>query len=441
MNRRELELAGQRLADAGQRLPRDLLGGPGQLFCYWEWRAQAGGSRLEEPLIHLDGGVRLERLRSSSARAEGWRFLVGAEPEDLELLSGRSRRPGSDREAAAAVERAFGEILRRVVESSTGLEQYAQSTRRGRSGALAVEFGAWARARAWCFVGQPPKSTWESGVRFRARPERGGELFEWSGACSEEGPWRNGSASGGPGFWSPEPSLEGGASDETLPQDYEGPAILLAPAASWWIHEMAHAAFEQDSVPRPGGGGGARIVEDPSAGCWPAGFAIDDRGHTAARSVLWDANGIHAPMPEGHFRRASLKAPARPSLSVTRLEVEASARIAPDLFSSNAPVITVARAGRYDPMSHELLLDVHAVRRQGSGLSAAPGNRFVLRVDVDSAWQNMVVIADDLGSPLGAASCARQGFMNAVMVGAPTVGLDCVRLSRSYVSKTKGLAR
>ncbi len=372
--------------------PKDFLLGEGKLLFLWEWRIHQPLAGSEERGDE-DGGVRIERVDLRSGRSTRWRFLVGAEPVDFEQIwSGERgvRPPGR-----------FAEAVRRTVKKLCA-----------REGRLAPHEGQgtlWARARAWCLGDDPVRFAWEHGVR--------------------RGPSGTVMA---PAF-----DTAGGTALPAVGEDYHGPVVLRARAAAWFAHEMGHAALEAECFEAIPGGAGARLIEEPFAGEWPAGFAFDDLGHSAGFAVLWDGAGLHPPCAAGHFRRASIRDPALPALSVTRLDARNAPRRALSSFSVSTPIVDSVFAGRYDPLSKEIYL---AVRLHGEPPVGSRSRRLI-QVRADRAWAGYCAVDAGEDDALEFATCTRQGFMHAVMVGAPTSALDSVRLVSAEASMTKGLER
>jgi len=327
-------------------------------------------------------------------------------------------------------ERARGvclDLLRRAVEPLSILRDAAPDGE--------VEARGWARFRVWRHDGFDPRAVIEQGVRLTlrrpgARAEiRSGPQLEWIGADPQAAPWLvNRSLAH---MTSSDPSLPLDYERVPIESGYEGPALLLPRAAARWVHEMAHAGIERsircESRAAPGAG---RIVDDPRGSAWPFGFEADDHGDAAGRIVLWGDGASDEPAAgRGHRRRASVREPAIPSLSVTRLEPCSQDPVALSDLPPGTPVVMDAGAARFEPTSGTVLIDALI-----DGGESEPVQRALLRSSVEQGWVGSKPV--DLGDERRrserlatvSAACTRLGQRHHVLVGAPTIVLDRVLL-------------
>jgi hypothetical protein len=389
-----LQQALERLAE----VPADP-GNPPTLLL-WELRAtlrgETGGAA---PSVASDGGWRAEW---GSERGRGWRFAVGAGPR-ASILSGR-RTPGRrllDPQgwdaAVAAMEEALRLEFRSRMPAADALAA-ARDRGSGPPGRVAVEIHV--RWRAWRRGAAAPRHAEERG--FHLTPQDSGEGV------------------------SPAWGLDGAVP----PKSWSGPLVLLAPAAGWWVHEMGHAALE--SAPRIGpapASHGLAIVDDPASGPWPAGFAVDDAGDRARAATLWDGSGPHAPARRGRRRRPSVRDTAEAALSITRLAGKAARVIEWSDLPEGTPVAAGVRAGRFDPSTGLIALELERVGEVRDGACRPVCGHAVALVPAAAGWRGLCTLPagpwQDEAIP---ATCSRLGAKVPVMVGAPTIVLDPVQV-------------
>lgn len=370
-------------------------GGSGERFDLWEWRVCLEGSREGVLLDRLeaDGGLRCERRDPLTGRLENWRFLVG---ENL----GEGRRE---------VERSALELARQVCRLPAGLP-----------------FRLWVRGRCWRREGTEPQFRWEQGLRLRA--ESGGSRCEWWVGEPGEAPSPD-EVAGRLREAAAETSAAGSgrhSAPALLTRPSRVTAVLLPPAAAWWSHEMGHAAIEGPAAVARAGT--ARIVDDPAGARWPAGFDVDDLGWPGECSVLWDAEGSHRLPSRGHGRRASIRDDAVLALSNTRVDPGKEPALSWDDLPAGSPVIDSVDAGRFDPLTGEVVLGV-GVAGVWQGEEMMPVRaRSVLLARCEEAWRGVHIVSSDRTATFELATCTRQGLMHPVMVGAPTLALEPVLL-------------
>jgi hypothetical protein len=408
--------------------------GPDDLpaLALWELRGTLRGEGL--PLA-ADGGWRLEL---GTRRGLAWRFAVGAGPAAA-LPSGRRTpsRPALDptgwRAALKALEADLSEEMLRLRSETAPL---AAGLARSSAAACRTRLECHVRWRAWRCGRAAPRAAIERGVRVVIEPGDGarpGEpgAIEWVGPAGGSPPWR-----GDPAGWlsarrmdrrvEPEPAARGGAA-VCAP----GPLVLLPAAAAWWTHEMGHAALETARRIGPvRTAHGLSIVDDPASGPWPAGFAVDDAGRPARAAVLWDADGPRVPAASGRRRRPSVRDAAERALAVTRLTGGTRNGARWGELPDGTPVAASVRAGRFDPPTGTIVLELAGVGRVAQGRPLAGSGRAVVAVDAAAGWQGVRRLADGpLADPILAA-CSRIGATVPVMVGAPTIVLDPVQVVR-----------
>lgn len=380
-----LQQALERLAET-----RAGLKGPSS-FQLWELR---GALRVTPgrgtATLAADGGWRLEW---GPDRARRWCFAIGAGPAAaLRARSATPARRSLDPAGWKAALDALGEALRE------------EHRRLGPEAAAGCEVHI--RWRAWRRGAADPQAAVDRGVRVHQPGEtEGADANPKERADTRDRP-------GGTGRWS-------------------GPLVLLPRAAGWWVHEMGHAALESATrlAPVPADHG-FEIIDDPRAGPWPAGFSIDDAGERARPARLWDARGPRTPAPRGRWRRPSVREAAEPALSVTRLvgSVEGSGVAWSDL-PCGTPVATAVRAGRYDPASGTIALELEGVGQVGNQPGRAGSARAVALIEPAEGWRSlrpMAAAPDEETARF--AVCSRQGATVSVMVGAPTIVLDAVQV-------------
>jgi len=404
-------------------------------FATWELRAALRWSERAGTALSIDGGWRLERR----GRAPSWRFAVGAGPAArIGALWGvpvaRDLDPVGWKGACAAIEKGLRARLRSLRIAADPLCARIQQEAGG-TGRLEIELHA--RWRAWKRGGQRPAGAEEEGARVIAEaggPTRGVTL-EWCGGGDARPPWLDrpdwvdARLAAQLAFFR---TAEGGKPHRGPTPRGEGPLVLMPAAAGWWVHEMGHAALETAS--RTGRRERARhrlaIVDAPSEGPWPAGFAADDEGEASPPAELWGELGPRRPPDEGRRRRASVREPARGALSVPRLVDRGCRPIAWGDLPDGAPVAARVRAGRFDPAGGVILLELDGLGTVEGGVPVAGSGRAVALLDPASVWNGARLLATGPAREDSLAVCTRQGTTLPVMVGAPTVVLEPVHLYR-----------
>lgn len=399
----------------------------------WELRGAMRSNSVE-----FDGGGRVEWHRRGGGQAERWRFLVAAPPAALRRLAGEGPRAGGQGSAWRALCSGMEDELRRIEREShaaaRALEELGRTS--GIDGATA-RIEVWGRRRAWRTGSAEPSADQGFGRRIRLAGAHGIGL-SWTGSPEVEPPWtgREHARWRDELAWRAHLARAGVARDAR--DEYRGPMVLFPRAAGWWAHEMGHAALEQPSrefAVRHA----ARIVDDPAAGPWPAGFDRDDAGSAASPAVLWDGLGHHQPAPAGRRRRTSVRDAARPALSSTRLEIPARGAAA-DLASlpDGLPIAASVRAGRFDPISGRVVLEVDEAYVTESGACVPIPGTMVVEMETADAWRGLTPIRATCLDRSEQAWCTRRGSMHAVMVCAPTIVLDPVLARRSIPGAFRG---
>ena len=391
------------LQQALERLAEARAGtGDSPSFSLWELRATLRGQveRGAASVVSIasDGGWRVEW---GSERDRAWRFAVGAGPGAA--LGHARRTPGRrslDPRGWTAALSGMEEALRlefRVLMSAADIVEEAREAGSGASSRVDVEIHR--RWRAWRRGDAAPRHAEDHGFRLLAGAPAPGR--------------------------SDQPPEQAGR-----PGARTGPLVLLAPAAGWWAHEMAHAALESAErigpVPAPHG---LAIVDDPAAGPWPAGFAVDDAGDPARAATLWDGAGPHATARRGRRRRPSVREAAEGALSVTRLVGHAPAGVGWSDLPEGTPVAGSVRSGRFDPPTGLIALELEGLGHVRGGAHRPGSGRAVALVEAAESWRGLRALATGPGGIDGMfATCSRLGAVVPVMVGAPTIVLDPVQV-------------
>jgi hypothetical protein len=388
----------------------------GPAVATWEWRIALDGEEVGVIAEAEDGGARLERSDPDSGLWGDALFLVGAEPADLLQLVGG----GSDRmfpSDCGSLRMIVRQLAHQLAGSTSGLLRGTREAGPPLPGTL--RFKLWLRARALAREEKPPVASLESGLRLRLDDEVSACSVTWLGVPVDlpaPSQLREALAAG----------LETAARrspGRPLAPEHRGRLLLAPEAAGWWVHEMGHAALEAAAPVRMPGPRGCRIIDAPALAPWPAGFALDDLGRPARPAVLWDESGCHLPRAFGRHRRPSVRHPATPSLSATRLEAD-SDRVRPVSFDLNQlPVVDRIGAARFDPSSRCIFLRV--LRTGGCDVDG------VAVIRADEGWGGLQVSGDGNEGVRDIAACSRQGGLNAVMVGAPTLSLEVEHVSWS----------
>jgi len=371
-------------------------------FSLWELRAtlrgEVEGGTASVLSVASDGGWRVEWR---SERERRWGFAVGAGP-GAALRAGRrtpsrsSLDPRGWSVALSAMEAALRLEFRSLL-SAADVRGVARDTGSAPPARVAVEIHR--RWRAWRRGGAPPRHAEDRGFHL---------VTEASGH-------------GGPGA---------GSARSRRCAAWTGPLVLLSPAAGWWVHEMGHAALESALRIGPATAShGLAIVDDPAAGPWPAGFAIDDAGEPSRAAILWNEAGPQAPARRGRRRRPSVREAAEGALSVTRLVGDVAAGIGWSDLPEGTPVAADVRAGRYDPPTGLIALELEGVGSVRGGAHRPGSGRAVVLVEAAEGWRGLRALATDSRGADGTfATCSRLGAMVPVMVGAPTIVLDPVQV-------------
>ena len=416
-----------------EHLPSRAAGSP--LFATWEIRGVARGRGPVHETSVLDGGARVEWLDPGTGEAIRARFLVGAAPGALDLLAREEEfrfPPGTAWERAVA--ELSGHLAREVDRFRRTFPFLEETIRAAGPGTRHVRWEVAARARAWRRPGEEPRRELRTGFRVTVRIASGnGDAWtrvSWSGSDPDAVPW----ASADHRAWierleGARDAAEARSRLAPLPAEpWEGPVVLLGSPAGWWGHEMGHAALEGIACPGEGNDHGLRILDDPRTAPWPSGFEVDDLGEPARPTVLWDAGG---PLPadgRGRRRREGIRSPAIPSLACTTVEAAGHGWVDWDDLPRDVPVVLRVDSGRLDLPGGMLLLGAADVMRiTGHGMRPVTGGH-LLAVPCGEGWKSARPVRNAPAVEGEQATCTRQGWMVAVMVGAPTLVLDPVRL-------------
>jgi hypothetical protein len=393
-------------------------------FLLWELRGSLRAPGLGSGVLEVDGGSRAE-LPPRGGLAERAFFAVGAGPGALpDLARGRPPRPTGPEWNEAVLQLARF-LDARAAEAETTLGTAREVLRETGATGLSLRLSVHARWRCWRRPGEAARAEVEAGIRVRG---------SWSGAAGPGNfdvtaddaaglPWVGGE-------WFPDIAAPPSADPVTrLPSRYCGPVVLGAGAAAWFVHEMGHAGLEWSGA-RPQCPEGLRIVDDPRAGPWPAGFRFDDAGRPSFATEIWSPSVAEGPARPVYLRRASVRDRAVPALSCTNLVVDPGVRPAgPD--PGVLPRIEKVRAARFDPLSRCVFLAAEDVDTGGGADGPRPGRSVTVAIKVDAVWPGARIITEPGGSSREQARCSRQGVVNSVMVGAQTLLLDPVRLHGS----------
>ena len=410
---------------------------PGEPWLHWEIRARTRSGRARE--VSLDGGARVEKRKPGATAVTGWRFAVGAGPEALQALvsektpSFEASRRSWDR-FVAEMRSLTCETWRRWRRELATVEADLPALAAGH---LRLEAETSLRLRCIAAPGDEPRVDSARSLRLSLRTadprvRRATPLYEWSAPAAADGPLlgQDVAVALEVATGSQRERRDGPLPRVELEDGYEGPIVLLREAAAWWVHEMAHAAFEREAGAGATGGDGLRIVEEPSGGTWPYGFTTDDVGASASRTVLWGSGAERGVPSVGHHRRSSIRDTARPGPSVTRMTCDHRPRRGVSDLPAGWPVAASVDAARFDPSTGRILLSVDRLGvTTGSGWHEAPWSA-VVTVDDVAGWRGVEPLIDARPRFDVHAVCTREGRMNPVMVGAPTVALKTVRLLR-----------
>lgn len=377
----------------------------------WDWRGTVVLRANSAPATRIDGGVRVECDRTYAAA-----FAVGGGPADWLTLLDRSTIIEPAPVDAAALGRACRDRLRTAAAPlAAWLEQVHQ-----RFPNVLHQLEIHSSVLVLSAADQRVTSQVRDGVRWRLRAMTpGGPVdlaFGWN--PQDRVPWSD-------PLW--EETFRSRLKLGVQPVDSKarrgalspGRLVLLPPAAGWAAHELGHAALET-GVPAELASE-IELVDDPRSAPHPAGFTVDDVGRPADRCCLIGGAG-----GQPAFRRSSIREAAVPAMSATALLPRRSTSAAD--IDANTVAVVEARAGRYDAPSGLTVLEVPRLFRWGQGDLIAIDDRPYALLIPFAAWQRVQTV---VGAPLFSAEqavCTRVGAVNAVMVGAPTITLEPVRL-------------
>lgn len=418
----------------------DLGSGNARLFVVWEIRGRLTAGKTASGIPEIDGGCRVEWDPPPCHPAMAWRFMVGGSAAALGPLSvpqdQRHRdlvdpAPQEWRAAVTTLGTRLKEKGKTAAEAGTRLLQMMSDL-----GLMArtVETTVHSRARIWRRGGDRAEAEEAIGCRITARLEFGHRKVDWSwfGPGPESAPWllRPEAWSEGIQEWAQWNEMLGRARvREGLKAPTLGDVVLLPHAAAWWAHELGHAAVEGWALPP----GTLTLIDDPGAASWPAGFAVDDRGHPAQAAVLQGGQKLGGWISPGRFRRGSVREAAVPALSFTKVEGKGEREGKAGGVPSCTLLAGQVKRGRFDPLSGHLSLLIDDLYQFVKGeLVAFPGEALLL-MDAGEAWSGARAVDFFRPAYSGQAVCTRQGSVNFVMVGAPTIALSrvlvCPRLS------------
>jgi TldD protein len=222
-------------------------------------------------------------------------------------------------------------------------------------------------------------------------------------------------------------------------------ALLLAPGATAvLLHEAVAHALEADllaltghpdaALERPLAGSELDLVDDPARA--PAGVdrATDDEGQPVARRWLLRGGRVAQPLADqraarrypslipGSGFRAHRHAPPRPRTH--HLELLPGAVSAGDLLAAARHGLAIAEidAGRLDPRTGEVVLEVPCARRVVGDALGDPVGRFRIAARVADLLGAIVAVGAE-SEAAGAGWCAKAGERRAVWATAPALVL------------------
>jgi hypothetical protein len=200
-----------------------------------------------------------------------------------------------------------------------------------------------------------------------------------------------------------------------LPPAFTNRLVFGPSAAGWLGHELGHRAIEGGRRDWPPG---MSLIDDPTQAPWPAGFEVDDLGHQVGPIDLLRSPPFR--------RRASIRNGAVPSMSFTRLDSSAGL-FDPSSLGDSLRVDRI-RAGRYDVPTDSILLETDRVYLPGRETGFQRVDSPMLLVITSQALSTLAKVAGEGEVEVGSALCTRHESLIPVMVGAPTITLDCVQL-------------
>lgn len=381
----------------------------GLRFALWEIRGslKKNGSQSQ---LHFDGGCRWE---FSPQRV---RVVVGSGPSAL----GKSGAIGSRTEWEKVLSDLHSSMASSLESVERQLERHRFWGAHLRRGGPRPRFEVHVRWRAWCQEGHLPEVGQDRGF-WVSLP---GREVEWGAAASEEFPWvaEPEWELDHPGLAAAASGIGGGgvgAVSET------GPVVLLPPAAGWWVHEIGHFALESRAAeewPREWG----TVWDDPNRGIWPAGFSRDDEGRIAVSRALTGKERSTDPAGLALRRRGSVREAAVPSLTGTWWEPPAEVFLDP-AGVAGVPIASCVDAGRFDPATGQIWLLVGGPGSSAPLLGGALPSGTLIVAEAGRTTPRAVG-ARGRRPDFRRALCSRQGSVFAVMVGAPTLVLDPVRI-------------
>lgn len=405
------------------------------LFATWEASGVRSWSDPARPEFAGDGGTRLIRQRGGGRTEEI--VEVGTGPGRMARLRTRSEV----RERSRTWRSVVADLVRDLAEAAEVWEDA-----RSEAAALVAGFldlpvhctmSMHVRSRAWSTRAGEAASECVSSAALRIEVGEGARrivksrLFETTEGPSAATAW---AASLAPRMRRRIDDQRRAARQRARPGRWIGPVVFAPDAAALLAHEFGHAALEAANAPEGRAAreaqpaNGPSVVDDPRVAPWPAGFTVDDEGRPARAVALWDAAG-RTDVEPGDLarRRGAFGLPAIPSLSATWLAVSGP-RSAHALPPEGVPVVFDLQRARFDPVSRRILASAGTVGRFEAGVPVPAWSSATLVIDPDVAWTG--VFATDPASPVtrDLARCSRLGSLVAVMVGAPTIGLDPVHV-------------
>lgn len=410
-------------------------------FVVWEIRGRLSVSEGHDGVPEFDGGCRVEWEPGAGGAVPAWRFLVAGSAATLGPLADRDNGRPADLLDPAPQEwrKAVTTLGTRLREKGEGARQAGrQLLKQMRHSGFAArnpEVTVFVRARIWRRGRARAEAEMAEGCRVGVNLDFGRTSGQWGwvGANPAAAPWMAGTAD-----WPEEAedwarwfaTLGKARQISRLDSPVESEVLLRPAAAAWWAHELGHALVEGVSLPH----GRLKLTDDPKTGCWPAGFEVDDRGNPAQAAGSDSALRGNWVVP-GRFRRGSIREPAIPSLSVTRIDPgPVGPAVARTPVNGTLMVDRVDR-GRFDPLSGKLILETRGLFQLMKGEWVGIQGGALLIMDPEKAWKEA-----RLASPSGPyltdhAICTRQGSVNFVMVGAPTVHLHRVLVCPRFSAK------